>query len=510
MMKSHLTLTKVGIFVLSSLALSACTSTADFDHEKAQLKQQEQDLMLREKAFAEQQAKAAANAANADKTVESPLLPPHAKPGECYARLWVDPVYRTRSEQVLAKSASTHVEVLPAKYETVQEQVLVSEASSKLIPIPAKYGTKQERVLVSESHRSWHIRPDMTSPKASQDLLDKAQQYGVNLDGTRPGTCYHEHFRPAKYGHEDEQVLLSEASETITTTPAKYRMVDKRVLVKEASSRLVEIPAEFETVSEQVIDKPAHQIWKKGKGPIQRIDSSTGEIMCLVDVPATYKTITKRVLKTPATTREIEIPAVYKTVKVQEQIAAPKETRTTIPAKYGSVSKQVKLSDGEFVWHEVHDRSLSKHSRTGNEICLVEVPAKYKTVNVKTVMTPASYKTVDIPAAYKTVSVQKLVTPAKELTTDIPAQYKTVTSEELVKEGYMEWRSILCETNMTRSRIMDIQRALQSRGYNPGKIDGVVGVDTMMAVNKFQRDNDLPVDELLNIATIKKLGVSPK
>ena len=71
----------------------------------------------------------------------------------------------------------------------------------------------------------------------------------------------------------------------------------------------------------------------------------------------------------------------------------------------------------------------------------------------------------------------------------------------------MEWRSILCETNMTRATIMDIQRALESKGYNPGRIDGVVGRETMSAVNDFQRDNQLPTDKYINIDTVKALNV---
>ena len=71
----------------------------------------------------------------------------------------------------------------------------------------------------------------------------------------------------------------------------------------------------------------------------------------------------------------------------------------------------------------------------------------------------------------------------------------------------MEWRSILCETNMTTSTIGDIQRALMQRDYNPGRVDGVIGSETMGAVNAFQRDNGLPTDKYINMETIKALGV---
>lgn len=49
------------------------------------------------------------------------LLPPNAKPGECYARIFVPPTYRPETEQVLKRDASERVEIIPARYENVTE-----------------------------------------------------------------------------------------------------------------------------------------------------------------------------------------------------------------------------------------------------------------------------------------------------------------------------------------------------------------------------------------------------
>ena len=249
---------------------------------------------------------------------------------------------------------------------------------------------------------------------------------------------------PAKYSEVKKQVLVKEASEKLVTVPAKYKTVKERVLVKAATKKLIQVEPTYETVTEKVLDKPAYTTWKKGTGPIQRIDETTGEIMCLVTVPASYKSVKKRVLKSPATTKVVEIPAVYNTIE-----------------------KRV-------------------------------------------VATPASTRKVTIPAEYKTVTVTDEVTPPAEKRVKIPGKYATVTKRNLVKDGSMEWREILCDTNMTRGRITQIQRALQLAGHNPGAIDGVVGDSTMRAVNSFQRSRKLPVDNYLNIATVRALGVSPQ
>ena len=132
---------------------------------------------------------------------------------------------------------------------------------------------------------------------------------------------------------------MREASKKVEVVPDTYEWVEEKILVRPASERIVEIPAVYETVRERVIDRPAHAVWKKGTGPIQKVDYATGEIMCLVEVRATYKIVTKTVLKTPATTRKIEIPAEYTTVrkrllKTPSTTARSRFRRSTGPSKH--------------------------------------------------------------------------------------------------------------------------------------------------------------------------------
>lgn len=436
------------------------------------------------------------------------LLPPNGKAGECYARVWVEPQYKTIEETLLSKEASSRIEIIPAKYEMAEETVLVSQASSRLETIPATYETLTEQKLVSAGGLSWKLDLGNNAAPASEELLNTASHYGVNLNAATPGTCFHEHFVAAKFEDVQDQVLTKEAYDVISVKDAEYQWVEKQVLVSEASSRLEEIPAVYQTVKEKVIDVPAHTIWKKGTGPIQRLNEATGEIMCLVDVPATYKTVTREVLASPATTREIAIPAQYEMVKVKQLVNPTSQMSTNVPAEYKYVTVTKKIADPTFVWHDVHDLSMSKASRTGNQICLTEQPPKYETVTSTVVKTPAQTTEIEIPAEYTVMQVRKLVTAAQQNVIEIPAEYETVKLRQVDHEGFMEWRSILCETNMNTETITGIQQALKDRGYNPGVVDGIIGRDTMNAVNKFQTDNSLPVDTYLNMDTIKALRVS--
>lgn len=245
---------------------------------------------------------------------------------------------------------------------------------------------------------------------------------------------------PARYQWVEERVLVKEAAQALQVVPATYKWVEERVLVKEASKDLTQQPAQYKTVKEKVLVRDAYTTWKKGTGPIQKIDEATGEIMCLVEVPAEYKTITKRVLVKPATVSEVEIPAEYKTVK-----------------------------------RRVVDQ-------------------------------PARTVTVEIPAEYKTVKVRKMVAGPTKRSIEIPAQYKTVADQKLVRAGQLEWRPILCETNTTSDVVRRLQVALKNAGYNPGRIDGVIGRDTMSAVTSYQKANNMAAGQL-TMETLKKLGV---
>jgi len=285
------------------------------------------------------------------------MLPPNAKPGECYAKVQV-----------------------PATFETYTEEIVVSEGSEKI---------------------------DVTDPK---------------------------------FNTASEKVLVKEASYKLEIVPAEYEEVEEKVLVEPAYTVLEVVPAKYETVEEKVLIKPATTVWKAGRGPIERINNSTGEIMCLVEEPAKYKTIEKKVLKTPAKVVKKEIPAKYKTVK-------------------------------------------------------------------KTVMkTPPTTKKVEIPGEYTTIRVKKLDTASQEKRTSIPEKRESVTKIRKVSDGQLEWRPVLCETNMTKGVVKDIQSALKKSGYYEGTVDGLMGPGTISGLRDYQKEKGL-AEGGITLETLKQLGI---
>lgn len=428
---------------------------------------------------------------------------PNAKPGECYARVLIPAEYRSVADEVVVREAAQRVEIVPARYEWTEEKIRVEEASYRLETLPTVYDTVSEKVEVSSARRIW--TSGLSKREASTALLEAAMKMGVN-DNVNAGTCFHEYLEPAKFRTTSDQVLKKEASEKLVTTPAKYEWAEEKVLVKEASTRMVEVPAVYETEYEEVLIEAARQEWKKGRGPKERIDDSTGEILCLIEIPAKYKRVAKRVLKSPATTRQIEIPAVYKTQKVRRLAAEPEIKRIEVPAEYSSVSRREKVSDDTYYWYR-DDASNTQGTRTGNQLCLQEFPAQYKTVTRTVVKTPASTRRIEIPAVYNNVRVRKLVSPAAERRIDIPQETRSITRREMVSDERLEWRQILCDTNLTDDVVRRIQRALLAEGYNPGPIDGVVGHETLAAVSAFQRARKLPRGGL-TMTTLQALKIN--
>ncbi len=438
---------------------------------------------------------------------EISLTPPNAKAGECYAKVIIPAKYKTVEEKVLVQEASNKITIVPAKYEWVDEKVEVTPATEKLVTIPAKYKKMTEVVEVKPAIRSWHVSLRKNAAPVSNELLAAAKLKGVNIENTTPGTCYKEYYSPEKYKTVTEEVVIKNETNETKIIPAKYEMVEKTIVVKPASKKTITVPATYEYVDEKVLVEKEKTVWKKGKNPATKLDGATGEIMCLVKVPAKYKTVKKKVVKTPATTKVIEIPAETKTIKVKKLISPAKTQTVTTPAVKSTIEKKVLEHGPSFSWIRVGD-SVEKGLRyTGHEICLVETPSVKKKITKTVLETPETTKKVTIEPTYKVVKVKKLVEEAKEVKTPIEAVYKTIQKKEKISEAHQSWERILCQTNMNKDVILQIQNALKAKGYNPGKIDGVLGRDTRIALDKYQRDNSLATGGI-TYETLNALGIN--
>ena len=237
----------------------------------------------------------------------------------------------------------------------------------------------------------------------------------------RPGECYARVYVPPMFRTDSEQILKKEAAERLEIIPARYETITERVMVKPETTRLEQVPAKYENVKETLLVAPARTEWQKGPcDPKRQIDNATGECLCLVEIPPRYKTVTRRVMVTPPSTREVVIPAEYKTVKKQIELSPPAERRIPIAAEYTTVTRQVKTSDAHMKW--------------------------------------------------------------------VPIDCKT--------------RAPLYDRDTT----LALQQALKDRGFDPGPVDGIFGSRTRAAMEDFQRTNGIDTG-VFDEATRKALKI---
>ena len=449
-------------------------------------------------------AAAMMTSANAQSAIDGDDLPP-AKPGQCFTKAFFPAKYATTTERVLASEASEKVQVIPAKYGWGTEKIKVSDGTQRVVTIPATYKTVYERVLSKPAAQTWRTSLNTNAPEASNTCVQSAAAAGMNVSGATPGTCFYEHYKPAKYQTTTEKVLASEASEKVQAIPAKYRTVTKRILVSEGTERLVTTPAQYKTVRERVQVSPARTEWKRTK--CQDRGCNQSEVVCLVEIPPVYNTVTKKVVAVPPSTRKMTTPPQYKTVQVQELVEPATSRTVPIPATYKTVTKRNKVQDAAYTWSDASGSNARTRSTAQcNKICLTASPAKYNKVSKKVVATPARTKTLTTPAKYTTVKIKKLIEPAREVRKVIPATYKTITKRNMIADGYAKWVPIVCKSNMTNVTISRVQTALQSAGYYHGPIDGVWGSASKAATRSYQKAKGLPVAGL-SVATMESLGL---
>lgn len=328
----------------------------------------------------------------------------------------------------------------------IEEQTMGVSAPAPA-PAPAPVYTAPEPVRAPEP---------MAAPMSygGDDLLPPNPQ---------PGHCYARLLVPATYSTEYRQVLKSQGVEKVVVKPPRFQSVQKTVLVREAGTRYKVIEPKYTWTEEQVEVRPA----------------STK----LVSVPAEYRTETEQILEAPA----------------------------------------------RYEWKKGSGPFEKINNATGEIMCLVEIPAKYRTVTKKVLVSPATVKEVTVPAQYKTVKRKVLAEPGRVEPVEIPAEYDTITVTEMVEPAtydrqvapdqyqkvpvrtltspaHMEWREILCETNLNSAAIGRVQRALKAKGYDPGPADGYIGTKTKAAIKAFQRDNGLAQGNL-TFETVRSLGL---
>jgi hypothetical protein len=470
-------------------------------------------------------------------------------------------------EEVVLRAQSSRFEVTPATYKTVTEQVEIKPAGKRLVTTEPVFETVTERIKIADAHKEWKrgrawigVALDVKPLKGFAVGTDSK-----SLDGTRLGIpaaadsskgsletrvipgdnsnldddvlCLVE--VPAQYETISRQVLKTAAITKEVDVPAQYATVTRRVVDREASRKEIAIPGQNQTVTRRVIDVDllkmqgyrfddngdiiamptgdrvlrAASLQKSNAGKSAGAASGEEAYVREVKTPAQYVNVSRQVLDQPASVKTIEVPGTSKVIKSRVEVSPAKTEEVLLaPAVYSTITKQVleTAASTREVSVPAEYRTVERQViDTPASVRKIPVPAVTQQVPRRVIDRPASVREEVIPAVYKSVTRQVVDAAPSVREIKVPAQYEDLQYQVKVADARIERRAVLCETNATPSKIMEIQRALLAAGYNPGRIDGLIRANTMNAVNAYQKAKNLPVDGFLNLETVKALGVSP-
>lgn len=204
---------------------------------------------------------------------------PPARPGECYATVFVPAVFVTVTESLLQTPASAHNQTTPARYEWVDEKVLVPAGEVTIEVTPAQYEISEEQVLVAPAgDRS------VTIPAVYKTVKDRVPvKTGPVLKAGQGGDA-------------------GNATLCLVEGTTEYQLVSRKVLVTPARSEKREVPARYKTVKHKKLVKPAEtkKIMARERIRSRRVKKLMEPSRAVsVAVPAVYAEQTRQIMQTP-------------------------------------------------------------------------------------------------------------------------------------------------------------------------------------------------------------------
>lgn len=244
--------------------------------------------------------------------------------------------------------------------------------------------------------------------------------------------------------------------------------------------------------------------------PGKPANAQPGKCYGRVYIPNEYDYVEVTEIDRPSYVKKINIPARYETRFDTIVIREAAKKLEVMPAVYETVIETVVIAPPSTKWVKMSSdpTCLSKNPADCQVLALVEVPAQYNTFKRTVLKTPSFTREINISKEIKIVPRQVLVEAARVEDITIPPTYKTVMKRVVKKQGgYSDWVEVLCTKDITPKIVLQVQKALNEKGFTVGVVDGYLGPSTDEALIKFQEANRLPSGNL-NLPTLKALGIS--
>ena len=366
----------------------------------------------------------------------------------------------------------------------------------------------------------------------------------------RPGQCFAKVVEPARFRTVVDHVLVSPGRSDTRVIPARRHLESRPVLLEPERRETFEIPASFHDVLETVVVRPPtvavsvipaqyrdvpetvmvsppRRYWRRSEGvpgygpywPGQQRVEPTGEVVCLVEEPAVYRTVWRHVCVRPE--QRVETPVPGETRQVPRRIVdqPAHEGVRVIPARFGTQSvevvdapERVERLDTPPVFRDVARQEIvaPAFTRWIPTVCVQPAPPPCPSACVGPPPPPPPPPPCDngcqSPPPPPMGEVRPYA-PDEGFVGEVGDTRGRWSRRHMRRHGYegrgYEARGMAAQT---RNPVADMQRALASRGYYRGPIDGLFTPASGEALHRFQSANGLTQGPLTR-ESARRLGV---
>jgi hypothetical protein len=239
--------------------------------------------------------------------------------------------------------------------------------------------------------------------------------------------------------------------------------------------------------------------------------------------------VTDRVLVRDAVDRLETVPAEYDWVEERVMTKEASSELVAVAAELGERERTIEVQPARTDWEvKTGVCDVPANQPAKDVFCLINHPPEKRTIRETYVVKPATVQERTIPAEYGTVKRQRLVHAATSKRITTPAEYADVSRTVKVCDARIAWQRVACEEPKAMSMetpakdapaqplsmnsdntINAVKGALRTRGYTPGPNNGELRARDLVAITKFQKDNQLPVGDLNN-ETLQALRIASR
>jgi Ca-activated chloride channel family protein len=373
------------------------------------------------------------------------------------------------------------VDQTPSNIVTIERRVLKAPGRVEAVNVPAQYGTIERRTQISPERAEW---------------------VKTGVDPKTGGDLYAREIVPAEYESKPEQVILRQAGEELRVIPPLYETVKETIQINADGTTEV-LSSEVQpwtttkptnpVVHDEIVVTAGKSPASLPKGGITSVDSLLSDVRGNKSKAQAGTQPREQRFQQAAPSRPTSPPApqlggldgAISSAQGNPRAAlsrprnggspsggftaAPAPSTETdkiagltlevVPGSAGNAGKVNTSTQGQFTVFNgtsnvVVQSTETIVSQTGEILCRVMIPAKYKTITKQVVKSPARAEKRVVPAVTKDVTVKVklddgsfeevtktfVIEDAKTEFVVIPAKYETRSERVLVEPAREEWK----------------------------------------------------------------------